>query len=188
MMVCMGRLRAPNVFGCSGSTTKQAPRLVSMIPVRSVQIPTPKVENSVLIRDTAMRSRSTTASRPFRCRVMARSEPRFPPAGVDPLRECTGETLVDERRHRHPHTDRVGDVGIANRIGEARGLEREMQSFGAESIESREIEPLQDVEQHQRGQPLGIGWQLQNVEAAIVGGDGCDHLAPMISKVAGGEQ
>ena len=60
MMVCIGRLPGPNAFGWSGSTTKQAPRLVSMIPVLSVQMPTPNTEKSVLISDTAMRSRSTT--------------------------------------------------------------------------------------------------------------------------------
>ena len=60
MMVCIGRLPGPNVLGCAGSTTKQAPRLVSMMPVFSVQMPTPKYENSVLISDTALRSRSTT--------------------------------------------------------------------------------------------------------------------------------
>src|SRR5215831_15667760 len=33
MIVCIGRLSGPNVLGWSGSTTKQAPRLVSMMPV-----------------------------------------------------------------------------------------------------------------------------------------------------------
>jgi hypothetical protein len=46
--------------GRRDTTTKQAPRLVSMMPVLSVQMPTPKWENSVLISDTTMRSRSTT--------------------------------------------------------------------------------------------------------------------------------
>jgi hypothetical protein len=60
MIVCIGRLFGPNVLGWSGSTTKQAPRLVSMMPVSCVQMPTPKCEKSVLISETAIRSRSTT--------------------------------------------------------------------------------------------------------------------------------
>ena len=49
-MVCIGRLRGPIALGCSGSVTKQAPRLCSMIPVVSVAMPTPKCENSELIK------------------------------------------------------------------------------------------------------------------------------------------
>jgi hypothetical protein len=60
MMVCIGRLSGPKTLGWPASMVKQAPRLVSRMPVFSVQIPAPKCENSVLMNDTAMRSRSTT--------------------------------------------------------------------------------------------------------------------------------
>ena len=60
MMVCIGRLLGPSVLGWPGSSTKPEPRLLNMTPVFSVQMPTPNVEYSELISDTAMRSRSTT--------------------------------------------------------------------------------------------------------------------------------
>ncbi len=41
MMVFIGRLAGPMAFGWEGSTTKQEPRLCSMIPVFSVAMPQP---------------------------------------------------------------------------------------------------------------------------------------------------
>jgi hypothetical protein len=58
-------------------------------------------------------------------------------------------------------------VGVAHGIGEPRRLEREMEALGAERVERGEIETLQNVEQHQRGQSLGVGRQFQHVETAI---------------------
>src|SRR5215470_9208494 len=63
-----------------------------------------------------------------------------------------------------------------------------MEAVGAERIERGEIEALQDVEQHQRGQTLRVGRQFQHVETAIIRADRRDHLAAMTRKVLGGEE
>ena len=44
MMVCIGRLLGPSVFGWPGSSTKPEPRLLNMMPVFSVQIAVPNAE------------------------------------------------------------------------------------------------------------------------------------------------
>ena len=44
MMVCIGRLPGPSVFGWPGLSTKPEPRLLNMTPVCSVQMPVPKAE------------------------------------------------------------------------------------------------------------------------------------------------
>ena len=63
-----------------------------------------------------------------------------------------------------------------------------MEAVGAERIERGEIEALEDVEQHQRGQALTVGRQLDHVETAIVGGDRLDHVAAMSGEILGGEE
>ena len=83
---------------------------------------------------------------------------------------------------------RIGEVRVAHRIGEPRGFERDVEAVGAERIERGEIEALEDVEQHQRGQALAVGRQLEYVETAIVAGDRLDHVAAMGGEVLGGEQ
>ncbi len=54
-----------------------------------------------------------------------------------------------------------------------------MQPLGAERGERGEIEVLEDIEEHQRGDALPIGRQFHDVEPAIVGGDGRCHFAPV---------
>ena len=78
-------------------------------------------------------------------------------------------------------------MGIAHGIGEPRRLERDMETVGAERVQRREIEALEDVEQHQCRQTLGIGRQFQHVEPAIVRGDGCNHLAAMAGEILLGQ-
>ena len=56
-----------------------------------------------------------------------RGRQRHPLLAVDAVGEHARERLVEEGRHRRAHEGRVGDVGIAHRIGEPRGLELDVQ-------------------------------------------------------------
>src|ERR1700741_848150 len=121
MIVFSGRLPGPNALGCSGSRTKQAPRLVSTMPVCSVQMPTPKWENSVLISDTVMRSRSTTvrytvSPAGWGAGGRRRVRQRHPAPGVDAAGELAREAFVEQRRHARAHEGGIGDVGVAHGI------------------------------------------------------------------------
>ena len=83
---------------------------------------------------------------------------------------------------------RIGDVRVAHREGEPRGFEREVQALRADRIELAEIELLEDVEQHQRGQPLPVRRQFDHVEPAIVRRDRRDDVAAMAREIFRGEQ
>ena len=188
MIVCIGRLRGPNVFGCAGSTTKPAPRLVQ--------------HDAALLRaDADAEARKERIDQRHRHAVAVdhrevdgvaagRGRRRqLDAAGrIDPGGELGGECLVDQRRHRHAHESRIGKVRVAHRIGEARGFEREVEAVGAERIERGEVEAFEDVEQHQRGQALAVGRQFEDIETAIVAGDRLDRVAAMGGEVIGGEE
>ena len=107
---------------------------------------------------------------------------RHRPRPVDTAGELGRETLVEQGRDRDTHESGVGDVGVAHGIGETRRLERDMEALGAERVERGKIEALQDVEQYQRGQALGVGGQFQHVEPAVIRGDRRDELATMAAK------
>ena len=92
-------------------------------------------------------------------------------ARIDAAASVFGKPLIKQRRHRLAHVRRIGDVRVAHRIGEPRGFEHEVEALGPDRIEHGEIELLQDVEQHQRGQPLPVRRNFQHVEPAIVGRD-----------------
>ena len=96
--------------------------------------------------------------------------------------------LSEQRRHRGAHERRIGDVGVAHRVGEPRRLERDVEALGAERIERGEIEAFEDIEQHQRGQALSIGRQFEDIEAAIIGRNRLHHVAAMRGEVLGGEE
>ena len=91
--------------------------------------------------------------------------------------------LVDQLRHGNPHRAGLCNVGVSYGICEPRALEHEVKAIGTERIELSEIKLLQDVEQHQCGQSLRVGRQLENVQAAIVGGDRGDDFAAMPRKI-----
>ena len=63
-----------------------------------------------------------------------------------------------------------------------------MKTLGPERIERGEIEILQHVEQDQGGEPLAARRQLEDVEAAIVGGDRLDHIAAMAGQIVCAEK
>src|SRR5262249_48860529 len=63
-----------------------------------------------------------------------------------------------------------------------------MEALRTERIERGEIETLQDIEQHQRGRALGVGWQFQHVETPVIGGNRSDDLAVMASEVLRGKK
>ena len=86
-------------------------------------------------------------------------------------RERLGERLVVERRGRHAHARRLGDVGVAHREAHARRLQHQMEAIRPERIELRQIEVFQDVERHQRGEALRVRRNLDEIDAAIVGRD-----------------
>src|SRR2546421_2988107 len=58
-----------------------------------------------------------------------------------------------------------------------------MEAFRAERIKRGEIETLQDIEQHQRRQSLGIWRQLKNIDAAVVAADGSNHSTAMLREI-----
>src|SRR5207302_10992313 len=76
-----------------------------------------------------------------------------------------------------------GDMRVAQRIGEPRRLQREVETLGAERIELSEIEMFEDVEHDQRGQALPVGRKLDDVDAAVVRGDRRDFFAAMLGEI-----
>jgi hypothetical protein len=60
MMVCIGRLRGAIAFGCPSAMRKLEPRFWSMTPLFEAMMPEPYPENSELMNEIALRSRSTT--------------------------------------------------------------------------------------------------------------------------------
>ena len=168
-MVCIGRLFGPMQFGCFGSRTKLMPRLCSMMPVFSVATPTPKDdEQRIDDRDRV----AVAIDDGDQCRIAARR--RVPAAAI---RGASGRCLSarsaaklrsSKARHRHAHEGGIGDVGVAHRISEPRGFERDMRALGALRIERGDIEVFEDVEQHKRREPLPVRRQFDNIEAAII--------------------
>ena len=63
-----------------------------------------------------------------------------------------------------------------------------MQPLGSRRIELADIELLEDVEQHQRGEPLPVRRQLDHVEPAIVRRDRRHDVAAMAREIVRGEQ
>ena len=63
-----------------------------------------------------------------------------------------------------------------------------MESLRAERIERGEVEALQDIEQHERGQTLAVGRQFQDVQTTVIGGDRRDDLPTMSDEVLGGKE
>ena len=77
----------------------------------------------------------------------------------------------------------IGDVGIAHRERVPRRFEHDVEALGAGRIERGEIEPLEDVQHHQRGEPLPVRRHLDHVESAVVGADRLGGLAAMARQI-----
>ena len=75
---------------------------------------------------------------------------------------------------------------VAHAEREPRGFEREVQPLRPDRIELREIELLEDVEQHQRGEPLPVRRQFDHIEPAIVRADRRDDVAVVARQILGG--
>src|SRR5664280_3576258 len=63
-----------------------------------------------------------------------------------------------------------------------------MEAVGAERIERLEIEVLQNVEHHQRGEALPVRRQLDEVEATIIARDRRDGVAVVARKILCGQK
>ena len=117
-----------------------------------------------------------------------RARQRHALCSVDAARRAfLANALSSSIGDRHAHVRRLGDVGVAHRKAQARGLQHQMEAVGAERIERGEIEILQDVEHHQRGEPLPVRRNFDQVEAAIVGRDRRHRLAAMAREIFRGQ-
>ena len=58
-----------------------------------------------------------------------------------------------------------------------------MESLGPERIERLDVEILQDVEHHQRGEPLPVRRDLDQIEPAIIGRDRRHHIAAVAREI-----
>ena len=138
MMVCIGRLRGPNVLGCAGSTTKPAPRLVQHdagllgadadAEGREQRIDqrhrhAVAVDHREVDRVAAGRRRTRQRRRGVRGRCGRRARRR---------KRLSSSAGTDDA-----HVRRVGDMGVAHRIGEPRRFERKMEALGADADRAR---------------------------------------------------
>ncbi len=102
---------------------------------------------------------------------------------VDLGGELFGKAFVEQVGNGDTHMRRVGDVGVAHRIAQPRGLQHQMEPLRAERIERLEIEVFQDVEHHQRGEPLPVRRDLDQIEPAIIGRDRRHGVAAMAREI-----
>src|SRR5262245_17072117 len=77
----------------------------------------------------------------------------------------------------------VSDVSVAHGIAQASGFEHKMEAIGAKRIKRSDIEVLKDVQHHQRGEPLRIWRDLDELQPAVVGRDGSHHLAAVSREI-----
>ena len=97
--------------------------------------------------------------------------------------ELLGKAFVEQIGDRRAHVRGIGDVRVANGKAEPRGFQHQMETLGAERIERGEIEILQDVEHHQRGEPLPVRRNLDQIEPAIIGRDRRHRVAAMAREI-----
>src|SRR5262245_29714956 len=77
----------------------------------------------------------------------------------------------------------VSDVSVAHGIAQASSFEHKMEAIGAKRIKRSDLEVLKDVQHHQRGEPLRIWRNLDELQPAVVGRDGSHHLAAVAREI-----
>ena len=107
---------------------------------------------------------------------------------VDQRGELLGEALSSRSATGDAHMRGVGDMRVAHRKAEPRRFQHQMKSLGPERIERLEVEILQDVEHHQRGEPLPVRRHFDEIEAAIIGRDRRDRIAAVAREILRGQE
>ena len=109
--------------------------------------------------------------------------------GIEQAAELLREALVEQARDRlaHDRPDRRCACR-ASRTRAARPRARDAAAPAPIGSSFAEIELLEDVQQHQRGQPLPVRRQFDHVEPAIVRADRRDDFALVARQILGREQ
>ncbi len=133
------------------------------------------------MNDTARPSRSTTreVDGVGLLGPRHRAEVVAPALGVDAGGEFVGECVGQQEIDRHVGLGRIGDIGVAHRVGKPRRLHLHVVAAGGKRFGAARGDPLQDVEENERGDAVAVGRDLGDVEAAEVGGDRRHPVAAM---------
>ena len=98
------------------------------------------------------------------------------------------EALVEQIGDRDAHMRGVGDVGVAYRKAKPRCFQHQMEALRPKRIERGEIEVFQNVEHHQRGEPLPVRRNLNEIEPAVIGRDRSYGITAMAREILRGEE
>ena len=98
-------------------------------------------------------------------------------------RKRLGERLVVERRAPHAHVRRLGDVGVAHRIGHARRLQHQMEAIRAERSSAAMSKFSRMLSSTSAMSPCAVRRDLDQIDAAIIGRDRRHRLAAMAGEI-----